>query len=264
MPAITTGVWTLSLDASDATTGADYGVAPLFVVLWRHAAEKGGEKFAIARRPFGDRHRAADQQKVIVWRRPITRHDILIMNAEMVPAELVVLFRRDRLLEIDAPPQRVAAGSAKLFDADAGDRIKIDKAHDVLARLAVDPGHRRRDGEAGDDGAHARCGRMQRDCRHDRAERQKHDWRTAAAELRRPRHDGAGNSASRGMANQRNFVGFAGADSGDQVAGAALDRLIDPGGAAAAEPPERRPGGNDLHDAPAVGERPQRKQRRHA
>src|ERR1051326_8488923 len=101
-------------------------------MLRPRAAEKRREKLAITRRPLGDRHRAAHPQKVIVRSGPMARHDVLIMNAKMVPAELVVLFRRDHLLETDAPQQGITMGRAKPCDADAGNRIEIDKTHDVL------------------------------------------------------------------------------------------------------------------------------------
>src|SRR5215475_11328095 len=94
--------------------------------------------------PLGDRQWSPDQQDVVVRGRPITSHDVLEMHAKELPSETAIVFERKHVLEPNPPCQRVAPIFSHV-DADALDRVKVQKGHDILTGLAIDPSQRRFD-----------------------------------------------------------------------------------------------------------------------
>lgn len=184
--------------------------------------------------PFGplrDRGRSAHQQGIVVRGPPISAHNVLIVNAKMIPTEAVVILRSDNIAKTDPPKQRVASPASDI-DADAVDRIEIGKAHDILARLAIDPREPRRGREPADNIAHSLRGGMQGDRRHHRAQCQQHEPRAAAAEIgiefHRARHDRRCDDATAAMADDRQLIDLVCPRGGDDALRSGIDGTIEP------------------------------------
>ena len=176
---------------------------------------------------------------------------------EVVAQSRAVKFDREHIAVANAPNDRIAVLA---FDAsaDAFNRIEIPEIENVLARLRVDPGHRRLASEPCEQPAQPSCPRVQGGARRNGAEREQHEPRSTPADLGIELEGACDYRGCKGapaaVADDDDFVRAIGAHRGHDALRAGLDRASEAGGLAARERAEMRPMIVDLHDEPAIHE----------